>query len=216
MLRDIKACLFDMDGTIVDSMWVWRQIDVDYLNRFGYEVPEGMGKDFEGASMREVAIYFKNRFNISDDIDTIIKDWNEMALYQYTNKVLLKPHFGDFLNYLKENNIKIGLYTSNSLVLAEATLKSHGIYDYFDAITAGCSNIKGKPAPDGYLLTAEKLGVCPSECLVFEDLVMGIQAGMNASMRTCAVKDTYSDYQDEEKRQLADYYIEDYDEVFKK
>ena len=215
MLSNIKACIFDMDGTIVDSMWVWRQIDIDYLARFGHEVPENMGKDFEGASMREVAVYFKNRFNINDDIDTIINDWNDMAMYQYTHKVSLKPHIYDFLDYLKRNGIKIGLYTSNSLILANASLKAKNIYDFFDVITAGCSGIKGKPEPDGYLLTAEKLDVNPCECLVFEDLTMGIQAGINAGMKTCAVKDKYSDYQDNEKRALADYYIEDYDEVFK-
>lgn len=215
MLTNIKACLFDMDGTIIDSMWVWRQIDIDYLKRFGYEVPEKMGQEFEGASMREVAIYFKKRFNISDDIDKIISDWNDMAIDQYTNNVQLKPHFFEFLQYLKSNNIKIGLYTSNSLVLANATLKARGIYDYFDAITAGCSGIKGKPEPDGYLYTAKQLGICPENCLVFEDLTMGIQAGINASMKTCAVKDRYSEYQDDEKKQLADYYIEDYYEVFK-
>lgn len=214
MLKNVKACIFDMDGTLVDSMWVWRQIDIDYLARFGLTVPKDMGKEFEGASMREVAMYFKNRFGIEDTIDKMIDDWNNMAFDKYCNEVKLKPGAIDFLNYLKENKIKIGLYTSNSMLLAEATLKSHGIDSYFDALTAGCKDIKGKPAPDGYLMTAEKLSVSPEHCLVFEDLVMGIQAGINAGMRTCAVKDHYSLYQDEDKKKIADYYIEDYNEFF--
>jgi len=203
-----------MDGTIVDSMWLWGQVDIDYLKRYGFEVPNNMGKDIEGASMREVAIYFKNRFGISDDIDTIINDWNEMAIDKYKNDVALKPHLKEFLVYLKANNIKIGLFTSNSMVLAEAALQAHDILNYFDYITAGCSGIKGKPSPDGYLLTAEKLCVNPSECIVFEDLVKGILSGKNAGMKTCAIKDEYSMYQDLEKRELADYYIEDYNEIF--
>lgn len=215
ILDGIKACLFDMDGTIVDSMWVWRQIDIDYLKKYGFEVPEGMSKDFEGASMRDVARYFKTRFNIEDEIDEIVEEWNDMAIFQYTHKVTLKPHAKEFLMFLKDKGIKIGLYTSNSLVLAEATLKAHGIYDYFDYITAGCDEIKGKPAPDGYIYTADKLNVSPNECLVFEDLVMGIIAGKEAKMRTCAIKDDYSDYQENEKKELADYFIEDYYEVFK-
>lgn len=215
MLSDIKACIFDMDGTVIDSMWVWGNIDIEYLGRFGYEVPQGMGKDFEGASMREVAAYFKNRFNLEDDLDTIISDWNDMAFHKYTHDVELKPHIKEFLEYLKTAGIKIGLYTSNSMVLAESALNAKDIFKYFDAVTAGCSDIKGKPEPDGYLLTAEKLNVNPENCLVFEDLVMGLQAGINAGMRTCAVKDSYSMYQDDEKKKTADYYIGDYYEVFK-
>lgn len=215
MLENIDACIFDMDGTIVDSMWVWRQIDIDYLGKFGLEVPENMGKDFEGASMREVAQYFKDRFNIKDDIDTMIEEWNDMAMFQYTNNVSLKPHIKEFLEYIKSSGIKAGLYTSNSMVLAKATLEANGLTDYFEVVTAGCSDIKGKPEPDGYLLTAEGLNVNPARCIVFEDLVKGIEAGINAGMKTCAVKDSYSMYQDNEKREKADFYIEDYYEVFK-
>lgn len=216
MLSNIKACIFDLDGTLVDSMWVWGNIDIEYLARFGYEVPEGMGKDFEGASMIEVAEYFKNRFKLDDDINTIIDDWNEMAIYKYTHDVPLKNGVAKFLEMLKEKNIKIGLYTSNSLVLARAALEALGVLPYFDAITAGCSGIKGKPEPDGYLITAEKLDVSPKSCIVFEDLCVGIMAGKNAGMKTCAVRDHYSMYQDDEKKKLADYYINDYEEIIKK
>lgn len=214
MLENIKACLFDMDGTVVDSMWIWGSIDFDYLDRFNItEVPETIGKDIEGASMRETAVYFKKTFNIPDSIEKIVSDWNDMAFEKYSTKVTLKPHAKEFLDFLKQNGIKIGLCTSNSLVLAEAGLRYLGIYDYFDAITTGCIDIKGKPEPDIYLITAEKLGVEPENCLVFEDLVKGITAGINAGMKTVAVRDDYSDYQLEEKKALADYYIEDYNEI---
>jgi len=215
ILKDIEACIFDMDGTLVDSMWVWAAIDIEYLTRHGHPVPPEMKREIEGLSMREVAVYFKNRFNISDDIDTIISDWNNMAIEKYTNEVPIKPGLKEFLVYLKQNNIKIGLFTSNSLVLAEAGLKGCEIYEYFNTLTAGCEGIKGKPDPEGYLVTAEKLSVKPENCLVFEDLVKGILAGKNAGMKTCAVKDNYSEYQIDEKKALADYYIEDYYEIFK-
>jgi len=215
LLKNIDACIFDLDGTLVDSMWVWGAVDIEYLGKHGCSVPPDMKDDIEGSSMREIAVYFQNRFNIHDSVEKIIEDWNIMALDKYSNSVPMKPHIDEFLAYLKENNIKVGLYTSNSYVLTEAALKGHNILQYFDAITSGCSDIKGKPEPDGYLLTADKLGVSYDRCLVFEDLVMGIWAGKKAGMKTCAIKDDYSAAQDEEKAKLADYYIEDYYEVFK-
>lgn len=215
MLSNIKACLFDLDGTVVDSMWIWGAIDKEYLGRFGYEVPADLKDEIEGKSMIETAIYFKERFNLDDDIEKIESDWNDMALFKYENDVVLKPGFSDFVKHLKNNDIKVGLCTSNSMVLAKATLKARGVFEYFDEITTGCMDIKGKPAPDIYLYTAEKLNVKPDQCLVFEDLCVGIKAGISAGMKTCAIKDKYSDKQWEDKVKLADYNIEDYNEVFK-
>lgn len=216
MLQNIKACIFDLDGTVIDSMWVWGSIDYEYLKKYGYEVPSDMKEDIEGASIREVAVYFKNRFGIEDSIEKIMNDWNDMAIEKYSTSVPLKPHIKEFFQYLKEKNIKIGLSTSNSRVLAEAALKHHNVLDYFDGISAGCSDIKGKPEPDVYLLTASILSVEPEYCLVFEDLCKGIIAGKRAGMKTVAVKDDYSDYQLSEKIEMADYYIEDYLEVIGK
>ena len=76
-----------------------------------------------------------------------------------------------------------------------------------------CEVEKGKPAPDIYLAVAKALQVSPADCLVFEDIIPGIQAGLAAGMRVCAVYDQYSAYQDEEKRQLADYYTYDFKEL---
>ena len=64
MLTDIKAVIFDLDGSLVDSMWMWYQIDVEYLGRFGLAVPDGLQKSIEGLSFSETAVYFKNRFGI--------------------------------------------------------------------------------------------------------------------------------------------------------
>lgn len=103
--------------------------------------------------------------------------------------------------------------SSNDRTLIEAVLESHGIRGFFSHIVTACEVNRGKPAPDVYLKAAQKLGVKPEECLVFEDIVAGIMAGKNAGMRVCAVEDGYSMFQKEEKRQTADYYITTYEEV---
>ena len=93
-------------------------------------------------------------------------------------------------------------------------MEALGANQYFDCIMTSCEVAKGKPAPDIYLAVAGKLGVQPEECLVFEDIPVGILAGKNAGMEVCAIEDDFSMNQIEIKKQLADYYIIDYTEMF--
>ena len=76
-----------------------------------------------------------------------------------------------------------------------------------------CEVSRGKPAPDVYLEAARRLAATPRQCLVFEDVPMGIRAGKNAGMQVCAVEDAFSAKQESEKRRLADYYISDYEQI---
>lgn len=213
MLTGIKAVIFDLDGTLVDSMWMWKEIDIEYLARFNKVFTEDLQVQIEGMSFSETAIYFKERFEIPDDIDTIKADWNEMAYLKYKNEVPLKEGALSFLQELKSKGIKTGIATSNSRKLVDVAIESLEISDYFDAIHTSCEVAKGKPSPDIYLLVCEKLGVTPEECLVFEDIPQGIMAGKNAGMRVCAVQDDFSKDLEEEKRQLADYFIDSYFEL---
>ena len=213
MLENIKAVIFDLDGTLVDSMWMWKDIDVEYLGRFGIPVPATIQKDISGMSFSETAAYFKETFGIPDSVEEIKRTWNEMAFYKYTHEVPLKPGALSLLKRLKEQGIRTGIATSNSKELVEAVVKSQNISEYFDEIHTSCEVAKGKPAPDIYLLVAECLGVAPEQCLVFEDIPEGILAGVRAGMKTCAVEDEFSLPMTEEKKELADYYIAHYDEV---
>ena len=213
LLKDRKAVLFDLDGTLVDSMWVWRNIDIDFLSAIGQELPADLQKCIEGMSFTETAEYFKKRFSIDDDVEDIKKKWNQMAYDKYTSEVKLKKGAKEFLARLKSDGIRIGIASSNSVTLIEGALKAEGVLEYFDAITTGCEAGAGKPAPDIYLLAAKKVGIAPSECLVFEDIPMGIMAGNSAGMTTVAVEDDYSYGMRKEKERLAKYFIEDYTEI---
>lgn len=212
-MNNIKAVIFDLDGTLVDSMWVWPQIDTDYLSSKGHTVPDNLADEITHLSFTETAKYIKNRFNINDTIEDIVTCWNGMALENYSTKVKLKKGALDFLNKLKESNIKIGLATSNSSTLLEATLKANGIYDYFDSITTSDEVNKNKDNPDIYLLSAKKLGVSPEACIVFEDIPQAIIGAKSAGMKVVAIHDISSEHQKDEIIKLADYYIVDYTEL---
>ena len=213
MLEGIQAVIFDLDGTLIDSMWMWRQIDIDYLARHGHELPADLQDSIEGMSFSETAVYFKERFSLSDSLEVIKADWNQMAYDIYVNEVPLKPGVLEFLQYLKRKGIKTGIATSNSRELLLAVLESLGITEYFDEVHTSCEVTRGKPAPDIYLLVAKTLGVTPEHCLVFEDIIQGIQAGKAAGMRVCAVKDAFSVKQEEEKKASADWLIDSFSEL---
>lgn len=214
MLKNTDAVIFDLDGSLVDSMWMWKAIDIEYLGRFGIELPEDLQSKIEGMSFGETAHYFKEHFPIQDSIEQIKSDWNRMAWDKYTHEVPLKPGISEFLEKCREHNILLGIATSNSRELVENVAKVHGLKNYFSCIMTGCDVEHGKPSPDIYIAVAEKLQVSPERCLVFEDIVPGIQAGKSAGMRVCAVEDDYSVADRARKEALADYYIEDYFNLF--
>jgi len=209
-----KAVLFDLDGTLVDSMWMWHAIDVEYLGRFGLECPPDLQKAIEGMSFTETAIYFKERFGIPDSLEEIKQAWIDMSIEKYRREVPLKKGALRFLKYLHRQNIRAGIATSNGRDMVDAVLEALEIAPYFQVITTACEVAAGKPAPDIYLKVAADLGARPEECMVFEDVPAGIQAGKAAGMAVCAVADAFSEHMQEEKRQLADYYLEDFEELF--
>ena len=213
MLRNIDAVIFDMDGSLVDSMWMWRSIDIEYLGRYGIPLPESLQADIEGMSFGETALYFKEHFPIPDSVEEIMQTWNRMAWDKYCYEVPLKEGIPEFLRGCRDNGIVLGIATSNSRELAENVIGVHGLLEDFTEIVTGCDVEKGKPAPDVYLEAARKCGIPPQRCLVFEDIIPGILAGRAAGMKVCAVEDTYSLDQEEEKRRLSDYYVKDYFEV---
>ncbi|MCR4705410.1 MAG: HAD family phosphatase [Lachnospiraceae bacterium] len=210
MLQNKKALIFDLDGSLADSMWMWKQIDIEYLARFNLDNPSDLQSSIEGMSFTEVAVYFKDRFHIDRSIEDIKADWIEMAWTKYRDVVTLKPGARSLLDHCRENGIKLGIGTSNSRELVEMFLDQRGVRSYFDCIMTACDVEKGKPAPDIYLKVAEELDVDPKDCLVFEDLVLGIAAAKDAGMEVCAVEDDYSVYQRDEKIRTADYYINDF------
>ena len=212
-LENVEAVIFDVDGTMADSMWMWKRIDKEYLERFGIPLPDTLQADIEGWSFYETAAYFKERFHLEDSVEKIMADWNEMAWEKYEREVPLKPGVRDFMKLCKSRGIKMGIATSNSRELLERVERIHGLTEYVSCIRTGSEVQKGKPAPDIYLAVAEELQVAPEKCLVFEDLAAGIMAGKNAGMKVCAVQDAYSLDSDREKRRLADYYIEEFGQV---
>ncbi len=213
MLTNIKACLFDMDGTLLESMHVWKDIDIEFLGRYGHELPSTLQREIEGMSFIETARYIKKRFDLPQTPEEITVIWNEMAYEKYSKEIGFKEGAFAFVKMLKAKGIRTAICTSNSRELVDAALNNLGLAPYFDTVITSCEVGAGKPAPDIYLEAARRVGVAPEHCLVFEDIVPGLTAGKRAGMKLCAVEDAYSADQREAKKEMADYYIENYLEL---
>lgn len=214
MIEHIQAVIFDIDGTLVDSMGVWHEIDIEYFGILGIPMPPTIQKDIEGMSFTETAVYFKETFDLKEKtIEDIKLDWIRMANEKYLYEIQAKKGAREYMRFLKEKGIKIGVATSNDKTLAVSALKPHGFLEKVDSIRTACEVNKGKPAPDIYLKVAEDLGVDPKHCLVFEDIPNGMRAGKAAGMTVIGVKDERALKYREEIEELCSYYIQDYFEV---
>ncbi len=213
MLSHIEAVLFDLDGTLVDSMWMWSAIDIEYLGRHGLTLPRDLQKAIEGMSFSETAVYFKKRFSLPEPLEEIKAEWIAMSKEKYAHEVPLKHGAREFLEYLKNHGYKAGIATSNGRELLDAVVEGQGLSPYFQCLMTSCEAGAGKPAPDVYLKVAEELDVDPKNCLIFEDTPAGVRAGKAAGAKVCSIYDLSAKDRQEENRRWADYYIRDFYQV---
>ena len=104
-LENIKAIIFDLDGTLVDSMWMWKAIDIEFLGRYGYDCPDDLQREIEGMSFTETAAYFLGRFRLPLTIDEIKAVWTDMSIDKYRHEVPVKPGARRLLKYAEEHGI---------------------------------------------------------------------------------------------------------------
>lgn len=212
-MKPIKAAIFDMDGTILDSMGIWAKIDIDFLNARGLEVPDDYMEKVGPMSYQEMAEYTIQRFHLDEKPESLIQEWDDRAVAAYSGEVRLKDGAMEYLLSLKEKGVKLALATASGPPLFVPALKNNGVYHLFDAISHVGECARGKGFPDIYLLSAKRLGVAPEDCAVFEDILDGIQGAKAANMYAVGVYDVYAAQQSQAIQSLADQYIKSFREL---
>lgn len=188
-MKRFEAVLFDLDGVLADSEPMWNEIDAALLAPYGVTYrgehkPTVLGKSFTLALQ-----FYKDTFNIGEEIETLAVRRGEIALDYYAKQIPMFEGAPQVLAHLRESGLKLGLATSSVSSLVRPFLERHDILKYFDAVTFGEEVEHGKPNPDIYLKAAGKVGVEPAQCLVVEDALAGIQAGKSAGMTVVAIPD---------------------------
>ena len=212
-MKQYKGAIFDLDGTLLDSMRVWDDIDIAFLKKRGLEVPPDYQEAITPLGFLEAARYTIRRFGFPETPEELIQEWHQMAVDAYTYEVELKDGAAEYLRYLKEKGIRMAVATSSSPELYEPALKRNGIYEYFKAFVTVSEVKRGKGFPDIYEKAAEKLSLPPETCVVYEDILKGVEGAKMDDFYVVGVEDIHSSYEKNEIMQLSDRYILSFEEL---
>ena len=203
------AAVFDMDGTIMDSMGFWNHIDEVFLARRGIEtVPEDYLLAIAHLGAEETALYTKERFGLDETPEEMMREWFGDAVHYYTYDAQLKPGAYEYLKKLHGAGVKMALATASSEELYVPALKRCGVYELFSAFATVSECERKKGFPDIYLLACERMGAEPTECVVFEDIFVAVKGAKDGGFFTVGVSDPSSKRDSELIRQTADLYID--------
>ncbi|TYB30999.1 MAG: HAD family phosphatase [Candidatus Mcinerneyibacterium aminivorans] len=208
----IELIIFDFDGTLVDSMWVWQEVDRQFLKNREIKVPQNLQNNISGLSFTETAYYFKDRFNLDESIDDIKKEWLSLSKKLYRTKVSFKKNAIKIIKYLYKKNKIICIASSNHKQIINSFLKQKKIDRYFKKVITGCEVEKGKNSPNIYRQICKDLNVEYKNILLIDDIMESIKTASSLGIKTAAIFDKYT-YKDENLEGKADHYIYDLIEI---
>lgn len=212
-MESLKGVILDLDGTLLDSMWVWEALDVEFLAKRNLTVSKDYVEAITPMGFRAAAEYTIQRFGMPETPEEIMKEWQDMAKESYANRVKIKDGVKPVLQFLKDNGIRISVATASDEALFIPCLKNNGVYEYFSAFTTMREVERGKGFPDVYEKAAEKIGCNRENTIVFEDIVQGVKGAKAGGFFTVGVHDKYSQHDEAGLRKEADCYLKNWEQA---
>ena len=206
----MKAAIFDVDGTLVDSIEFWTNLGKNYLISLGITPREDLNKALETLTVEEGISYMQERYKIPRTLGEIKNEMDELLYSYYKKQVKLKPFVIELLEVLRQKDIKLGIASVIDEKLISSVLNRYGIYDYFEFVQT-CENTGlSKDDKDFYKLLSKRLDLKAEEIFLFEDSLYCMKAAKKADLNIVAVEDDYSKKDLENIMEVADIYIKDF------
>lgn len=210
----LQSAIFDMDGTLLDSMGMWRTLGSVLAKNHGAEAPVDLDRQVASLGLWEGTAYCKEVCGLPGTVDELVSEvWDQIEDF-YQNHVEPKPGVVKFLSLLKMEGVWMYVATATDRPLVEAALRHAGIDGYFRGIiTSREAGQTKREGPEIYERAMRRLRSNKKDTVVFEDALHAVQTAKAAGFRVAAVYDP-SEPDQEELRRLADYYITSYEEMF--
>lgn len=203
----IQGAIFDLDGTLVDSLYAWKTSSSDFLLSQGVTPPEGINEQMAQLSLLDGAVYLKEHFNLPQTPQEIVDLVVAQVGKKYETEIKLKPGVREFLAELKRRGVKMAVATASDRRPTEAVLRREGVLDLFEFILTCDEAGAGKRAPLVYRQTLARLGTPKEYTWVFEDAPYAVYTARRDGFLTAAVEDPSSVSAKEELRRRADRYV---------
>ena len=211
-MRIPEAVIFDMDGVLIDSEPIHIGIEKQLFDKLGIDVSATVHRSYMGASNEFMYSDLRSRFKLSESVSELIES-DELFRSDYFHRLDTIPANDGLISLLgqiKTAGLKLAVATSSSPEIANLLLNKCGIASFFDAIVTTSEAGKSKPSPDVYLLAAQRIGVLPEDCIVFEDSPNGLSAAKSAGMFCVVIQ---SDSELIQQLSKADYLIQSFTEM---
>ncbi len=210
----ISGAIFDMDGTLTDSMFIWEDLGKRYLISCGKIPQDNLREAIKDLTMGETIDYIKNLYGLTQTDEEIYKGLNDLLIPMYRDEVLPKEGVSLLLESFKERGVKMAVASATDEHIVKMVLEKNGLLKYFSEVFT-CTGVgAGKEEPLIYEKALEFLGTPKNETVIFEDAIYAIRTARKANFPIAAVyDDSQITYQDEIKA-LSDFYITDYREAY--
>ena len=203
---------FDLDGTLVDSNGIWKQVDIDFLARRGMPYTKEYFNGVAHTALPMAAVFTKEYCKLEESCEEIIAEWMDMSREAYS-KVALKPGVRAYLKQCKSEGRRMAIITSSVPERCYTALKKLNIEKYFEDVTFAQQAGFHKKEPDIWRMAAEKHGVRPEDCTVFDDSLAACKGARSARMRVVGVHDSFFSADEREMRGFCDVYIKSFEEL---
>ena len=205
-MQNIKGAIFDLDGTLIDSMWMWGEVAVKYIKSHGATPRPGFLEVLRSYNTTEEAQYYIDEYGIDLPLEEVIKGRDNMMFEFLSNDVELKEGVIPLLEVFQERGIKMCIATATDKWLVEPSVKLHGLMKYFECVFTCTEENTSKKYPDIFIKAAKFLGTDINKTIVVEDALYAMKTAKKAGFIVAGVYDKAADNEQNEVKAVCDYY----------